>query len=92
MHVPQELKIKYLDRRIMDIQLLRSSLSKGDFALALKLGHQVKGNAATFEFPQMAQLGCEIEMAAKCHDRIAIENLVKKMESEIKEAQAQILN
>ena len=64
MKVPVELKIKYLSRRIQDIERLRSSLEQGDYSFAQKLGHQVKGNAVTFDVPQIAQLGHEMERAA----------------------------
>lgn len=86
MQVPAELKIKYLDRRIKDIQKLRSSLEKDDYSYALKLGHQVKGNAVTFEFPQMAFIGVEIESAARKRDKERVKILAQKMENVIHSA------
>lgn len=86
MQVPVELKRKYLERRIQDIDHLISSLEENDFAPAIKLGHQVKGNAVTFEFPQMAPLGIEIENAAKNQDKEGIKELVQKMSFEIQQA------
>lgn len=86
MQVPVELKRKYLERRIQDIDHLMSSLEKDDFGPAIKLGHQVKGNAVTFEFPQMAPLGVEIENAARNRDKESIKNLIQKMASEIHDA------
>ncbi len=83
MQVPVELKIKYLKRRIQDIEDLRSSLELDDYSVAMKLGHQVKGNAVTFEFPQMANIGLEIESAAKKKDKERVKILVEKMESVI---------
>jgi HPt (histidine-containing phosphotransfer) domain-containing protein len=83
MQVPVELKRKYLERRIEDIQVLLSSLEVNDFAPALKLGHQVKGNALTFDFPQMAPIGIEIELAAKNHDKVSVQLLSQRMVSEI---------
>ena len=83
MQVPVELKRKYLERRIEDIQVILSSLEDNDFAPALKLGHQVKGNALTFDFPQMAPIGIEIELAAKNHDKVSVQLLSQRMFSEI---------
>lgn len=83
MQVPVELKMKYLDRRIQDIENLRKSLESDDYSHALRLGHQVKGNAVTFEFPQMAFIGVEIENAAKKKDKERVKMLVQKMESAI---------
>ena len=83
MQVQVELKIKYLKRRIQDIEDLRSSLEMDDYSVAMKLGHQVKGNAVTFEFPQMAHIGLEIESAAKRKDKERVKILAEKMESVI---------
>jgi len=84
MEVPVELKIKYLDRRRVDINHLLSSLAENDFDLAIKLGHQIKGNAATFEFPRIGPIGSDIENAAKNGDKEQIRILIQKMASEIK--------
>jgi HPt (histidine-containing phosphotransfer) domain-containing protein len=87
MQVPVELKRKYLDRRIEDIETLIASLDEDDFAPAQKLGHQVKGNAVTFEFPHLAPIGAQIEAASKIKDKDTILSLVESMSSEIRRAQ-----
>lgn len=81
MIVPVELKRKYLTRRIQDLIHLKAALAKNDFAPALKLGHQVKGNAHTFEFPHMTVIGVELEHAAKRQDKETLMSLVHKMET-----------
>jgi HPt (histidine-containing phosphotransfer) domain-containing protein len=87
MQIPIELKIKYLDRRFQDIERLRVSLEQEDYSLAQKLGHQVKGNAVTFDFPQIAFIGVEMEKAAKRKDKEKVELLIQRMESLLKTAQ-----
>lgn len=87
MKVPLELKRKYLERRIQDIDYLIASLEENNFAPALKLGHQVKGNAATFEFPQIAPFGMKIESAAKNQDKEGVKHLIQLMASELQLAQ-----
>ncbi len=87
MVVPVELKQRYLSRRIQDLVSLKEALTKNDFSFALKLGHQVKGNAVTFEFPHMAIIGVELEQAAKKEDKEKLMSLVQKMESAISSAQ-----
>jgi HPt (histidine-containing phosphotransfer) domain-containing protein len=84
MQVPVELKRKYLERRIQEIDHLIQSLDMNDFAPALKLGHQVKGNAVTFEFPQIAPFGAEIEIAAQNRDKAILRQLAHSMACEIK--------
>jgi HPt (histidine-containing phosphotransfer) domain-containing protein len=86
MQVPIELKKKYLERRIEDIQILISSLENNDFEPALKLGHQVKGNALTFDFPQIAPIGQQIELAAKNQNKEELKALALLMASEIDRA------
>lgn len=86
MQVPVELKLKYLNRRFQDIKTLRSSLEQGDFGPALRLGHQVKGNAVTFELPQLAYLGLEIEAEARKGDPARIRVAVEKFELAISKA------
>lgn len=86
MEVPVELKRKYLERRVQDIEHLMSSLDKNDFAPAAKLGHQVKGNAVTFDFPQMEPIGKDIERAARERNKSELKNLVEKMDAVIQQA------
>lgn len=86
MQVPVELKVKYLERKVQDMKILISSLDKNDFAPALKLGHQVKGNAETFDFPEMAPIGVKIENAAKKQDKECLRGLIEQMAQFINEA------
>lgn len=83
MQVPVELKIKYLRRRMEDIERLRVSLEQEDYTFAQKVGHQVKGNAVTFDVPQIAQLGFDLEKAAIKKDKDKVKLLIQKMESVI---------
>lgn len=92
MQVPVELKRKYLDRRIEDLQKLRSTVNEGDYTWAIRLGHQVKGNALTFDFPQMTSLGVAIEAAGKNEDKDSIINLIEEMESAIFTAQQKFIS
>ncbi len=49
---PLEAREKYLHRRQDEIEkLLHSCESSVDWELAQKVGHQIKGNAVTFDFP-----------------------------------------
>jgi HPt (histidine-containing phosphotransfer) domain-containing protein len=80
MQVPVELKIKYLGRRMQDIQKLRISLEQEDYSFAQKVGHQIKGNAVTFDVPQIAFIGLEMEKAAIKRDKDKVKILIRKME------------
>jgi HPt (histidine-containing phosphotransfer) domain-containing protein len=89
MQVPVELKIKYLSRRFQDIQRLRSLLEQDDYSFAQKLGHQVKGNALTFDVPQIAFIGHEMERAALKKDKEKVRLLIQKMETALQSIQLQ---
>ncbi len=80
MKIPKELKIRYLGRRLQDIEKLRLSLDAEDFSFAQKMGHQIKGNAVTFDFPQIAGLGFEMERAAQKRDMERVKLLIQKIE------------
>lgn len=84
MKLPVELKRRYLDRRLEDIRVVRQMIDDGDFSEAIRVGHQVKGNAVTFEVPQIAWIGTEIESAAKRRDAEKIRILMKRMEVVLK--------
>lgn len=92
MKVPVELKIKYLRRRIEDIQRLRAYIDSDDYSFAQKVGHQVKGNAVTFDIPQIASIGHEMEKAAQVKDKETVKLLIQKMESVVQNAQMHIVN
>ena len=89
MHVPVELKKRYLDRRILELKELMDSLEREDYNPALKLGHQIKGNAVTFDFPQIAPYGRQIESAAKNQDKDSLRALATELVGLIQEAQTQ---
>jgi hypothetical protein len=87
MQVPQDIKIRYLSRRREDITKLYRALERDDYSYPLLVGHQVKGNALTFDLPQMASLGVEMERAAEKRDKELIRHLIQKMEAILQNAQ-----
>jgi HPt (histidine-containing phosphotransfer) domain-containing protein len=92
MQVPEKLKRKYIERRIQDIEQLMSSLESEDFDPAVRIGHQIKGNANTFDFPQMAPIAREIETAGKNRDKQTLKDLIEMMQREVRLASVQYLH
>jgi len=90
MKIPIDLKIKYLNRRLDDVKKLRLNIDTNDYSFAIKIGHQIKGNAVTFEIPQIASIGSEIEKAAQGRDREKLIILIQKMESLIFKVQKNV--
>jgi len=64
-----EIRTKYISRREIEIKNILESLNHDDFTAALKFGHQVKGNAKTFNFPDLEDLAKLIEESAMASDK-----------------------
>lgn len=62
--ITDEFKTKYLVRRRDDLEILILSLEKKEFEDIKRIGHQIKGNAETFEFSELALIGANLERYA----------------------------
>ncbi|MFZ4715315.1 MAG: Hpt domain-containing protein [Bacteriovoracaceae bacterium] len=85
MLVPKNNQLKYLVRRKREIILMQKDLLAGSFELALQVGHQIKGNALTFGFPQFASLGQQLENAAINEDSFWATSIVSELKIRIEE-------
>lgn len=79
MEVPSEIKTKYLERRKHDLEVCLSSLINRQFDEIEKIGHQLKGNGATFGHPEISQIGKKLEDAAKFNKINEIEIALKEL-------------
>ncbi|QDK36297.1 Hpt domain-containing protein [Bdellovibrio sp. NC01] len=71
--VPKGSQIKYLQRRLDELQKLEESFkSEVNFELAHKMGHQIKGNASTFNLQSLESFGLRLEKAAQRKDSAAV--------------------
>ncbi|WP_373997564.1 Hpt domain-containing protein [Bdellovibrio bacteriovorus] len=68
MAVPLESKQKYLSRRLGELAKIQEMIHTPDWEFVAKVGHQIKGNAKTFEFPSLSDLGSRLEEAGKTKD------------------------
>lgn len=64
MNLPAEMKKKYIDRRAKDAVELGQALAAKNAEPFQRVGHQLKGNAVTFGYPELSDLGKEMEEAA----------------------------
>ena len=64
MKIPDEMRKKYTERRARDADELTRALETGDLSAFGRVGHQLKGNAATFGYENLAELGRKMEEAA----------------------------
>lgn len=78
MHVPDEMLNRYFERRKRDLQECIEHLKSGDLVFIEKIGHQLKGNGVTFGFPELSEIGGELETAARSRDESEISQVMGK--------------
>lgn len=66
--IPQEIRDKYLSRREKDIETLRVSQSSKSLEDFKRIGHQLKGNAASFGYSDLEKIAIAMESAAMAGD------------------------
>lgn len=54
----------YYQQRREDLANLRKAMEAGDWAKVVNIGHKIKGSAATYGFPELGEVGAEIEKEA----------------------------
>lgn len=74
--IPQEFIIKYIERRKTDLESCEQALRSKDFEAIARVGHQIKGNAASFGFDDLGTIAIDMEAYALKQDE---ENLHKVM-------------
>lgn len=79
MHILIEHKLKYLNRRLIEIEELKNALSSGDFSVAISIGHRLKGNGETFGFPQISTIGIQMEIAGQGKDMGKLNSLIQEL-------------
>ena len=78
--IPQEMIAKYIERRKQDYADCLTALGKEDYETFLRIGHQLKGNAASFGFDDLGLIAVEMEKAAKVRDLSQIKISLDKFE------------
>ncbi len=74
MFVPEDMLGRYFERRKRDLDECVKHLREGRLNFIEKVGHQLKGNAVTFGYPELSEIGKELEVAAQegSHDEILV--------------------
>ncbi len=69
MLIPEEARLKYIERRKKDIESLREALTTNSFEEFKRIGHQLKGNAASFGYSDLEKVAIQMEAAGLKQDR-----------------------
>jgi HPt (histidine-containing phosphotransfer) domain-containing protein len=78
MEISQETISRYLRNRKDDLRKCREFLEAKNFEDLERIGHQLKGNGSTFGFPELSQLGMELEFNAKKKEPLALKTILEK--------------
>ena len=68
--IPAEARMRYIERRQSDIESLRTALQSQNWAEFKRIGHQIKGNAASFGYLELEKVAIQLELAGERHDLI----------------------
>lgn len=89
MDLPIEMYKKYIERRKADLSQLQEAVSSGSVEVFKRIGHQIRGNAASFGFEDLADIGTRMEdldsstLAAEGHEILAhLNTWIAKKEKE----------
>ncbi len=66
--IPEEARLKYIERRLKDIESLREALVLKSFDEFKRIGHQLKGNAASFGYMDLEKVAIQLEVAGDKQD------------------------
>lgn len=81
MDIPQEFRLQYIERRQSDLQSCLEALQKNEFGTLERIGHQIKGNATSFGFDDLAVIGENLEQAAKKQDLATAQDVTKSFQT-----------
>lgn len=65
--IPEEARQRYLERRKKDLESLRAAVEAKELEEFKRIGHQLKGNAASFGYSELEKVAIQMETAGE-HD------------------------
>lgn len=66
--IPEEARQRYLERRKADIDTLRTAVQAKNFEEFKRIGHQLKGNAASFGYADLEKIAIQLEVVGERED------------------------
>lgn len=85
--IPQEVRQRYLERRKKDLLTLKSALQSKCYDDFKRIGHQLKGNAASFGYLDLEKLAIQLEnVSLNGTDSLLAAQLVHQFEDWLKSA------
>ncbi|HEV2198869.1 MAG TPA: ATP-binding protein [Bryobacteraceae bacterium] len=75
-----ELQPRYLANRRRDLLALHQALAAGDFETIRGIGHNCKGTAKGYGFPEISAVSAAVEQAARARDAESLETAIGEFE------------
>ena len=76
--IPEEARQRYLERRKTDIESLKAALRSRSFEEFKRVGHQLKGNAASFGYGDLEKIAVQLEL---CGERADVNEATRQVEA-----------
>ena len=77
--IPPELRMNYIARRKSDLEKCKSAVQQNDFETLYSIGHQIKGNASTFGYDELALIAIDLEKFAHLKDVQKLDHILIRM-------------
>jgi HPt (histidine-containing phosphotransfer) domain-containing protein len=78
-----ELVPKFLERSRQNVVELQDAVRSADFDASRRIGHALHGTAGSFGFEEMAEIGKDIERAARARDSATLKKLGERLDSHL---------
>lgn len=85
-----ELLPGFIRRRKEDILVLHEAAGANDFARVAEVAHKIRGNGATFGFPELSEIAERLELAAKKGEEPLMRREIEQLEKRVGELDAKI--
>lgn len=79
--LPPALVFAYLLNCRGDLAQLKAALAAGEYEMARRLGHQMKGTGKAYGFPGLTQIGRTIEWAASKQAAAELDSRIQRLEA-----------
>lgn len=76
-----ELVPTFLERCRQNVGECREAMRSADLLAARRIGHALHGTASSFGFQEMAEIGKDIEQAARAGDSATLGPLIERLDS-----------
>jgi signal transduction histidine kinase/CheY-like chemotaxis protein/HPt (histidine-containing phosphotransfer) domain-containing protein len=86
----EQFGVRFVQERLAEAETLPTLIQQARFHEVRRIGHQIRGSAATFGFGEIGQVGMALEAAAESGDREAMEAAAHDLRERLRHASSQV--